>query len=449
MAISDDYRIDALLRGSDVRWNSQQSFGTPTEITYGFMDAAPAYCQQPDITNFSVEDYATFTPLDTSHRDIVRQVFTEIENTISSLRFREVSDPHAAVIMVGAFAYDVNARGDANGYAPNGVDTAGNLDASGDVWFNLNSRKYDISRPGKFAETALHEIGHTLGLKHPADYGAAYGGSGTGNNAPPYLPTAEAVETNTVMALGGDYTGNVFRPYDILALNFLYGATTPSSGQWLLATGGSSVVQGSELNELIELTAGSHQIDGGTGVDTASYGGLRSQYVLTLNASGTSTVQQGVDNADTLTNVERLHFSDAKLGIDTGTTQSSGETALLIGAVLPGLLAFDPAKQVLLGSVIGLFDAGYSIRDLSGAVLRLPIWADLTGHATPTNTDIANYLLTNVNGLAPDQATLDAAANTLSTESFQGDWLAALVLSAANQAHVNLVGLAQSGLTYQ
>jgi hypothetical protein len=111
-------------------------------------------------------------------------------------------------------------------------------------------------------------------------------------------------------------------------------------------------------------------------------------------------------------------------------------------------LVFDPSKHELLGAVIELFDAGYSLRELSGALLRLPVWDILTGQAVPTNVDIASYLLTNVNGHPPDQATLDAAVNALNTEAFQGDWYAALASSGANQLHLGLVGLLDTGLEF-
>ena len=67
---------------------------------------------------------------------------------------------------------------------------------------------------------------------------------------------------------------------------------------------------------------------------------------------------------------------------------------------------------------------------------------------TATNAQIANYLLTTVNRVAPDAATLTAAVNALNTEtgSAQGTFLGLLVESAANQLSVGLVGLASTGI---
>lgn len=181
---------------------------------------------------------------------------------------------------------------------------------------------------------------------------------------------------------------------------------------------------------------------GGSGVDAVQFAGQRASYVIS------SASISGPDGSHPLQSIERVRFSDANIALDLGSSQAAGQTVLLLGVVLPGQLALDASKQALLGSVIGLFDAGYSMRELSGAVLRLPVWADLTGRVLPTNADIANYLLFNVNGVAPDAATRAAATQALDTEPFQGDWLATLALSAASQQHIGLVGLAQSGLTY-
>jgi hypothetical protein len=82
--------------------------------------------------------------------------------------------------------------------------------------------------------------------------------------------------------------------------------------------------------------------------------------------------------------------------------------------------------------------------------MRLPIWDVLTGNTIPSNTDIASYLLKNVNGVTPDQTTLDSAVAALNAQydiaHNQGAFLAQLAESNANQVRVDLVGLATNGL---
>ena len=100
-----------------------------------------------------------------------------------------------------------------------------------------------------------------------------------------------------------------------------------------------------------------------------------------------------------------------------------------------------------MGAVIGLFDQGFSMLDLSGALMRLPIWG---GVLTPSNssTDIARYLLKVVNQQTPSESQVSAAASQIDT-GVQGTYLAGLAVSAQNQVQVDLVGLAATGFAYQ
>ena len=158
----------------------------------------------------------------------------------------------------------------------------------------------------------------------------------------------------------------------------------------------------------------------------------------------------GRDGTDTLTNIERLQFSDKSIALDLAPTQAAGQTALLIGAVLPGQLVYDVSKQALLGSVISLFDQGFTLAQLSGAILRLPIWDVLTGKAAPTNTDIASYLVNNVYGGTQTAAITNAAIAAMNAETpvTQGTYLATLATSTASQNHIDLVGIQATGLLY-
>jgi len=191
-------------------------------------------------------------------------------------------------------------------------------------------------------------------------------------------------------------------------------------------------------------SVGSDTLDGGGGVDTVFYSSNQSAYTLIRGAAW--TLSSSADGVDSLVNVERLHFADQSLALDVGVNQPSGQAAVLLGAVLPGKLALDPGKQALMGTVIGLFDMGYSLTDLAGALLRLDIWTILTG--SNSNQARASYLLSNVNGVAPDATTLANGVNALNTEPVQGTWLAALAGGSAGQSHIGLSTLAQTGLAY-
>jgi subtilisin-like proprotein convertase family protein len=252
--------------------------------------------------------------------------------------------------------------------------------------------------------------------------------------------------------VGGNKSSGGTGDFTIASGSTIENAIGGLANDTLIGNAVANYLRGNGGNDTMGGGAGNDAIDGGPGIDTALYTGSRAGFTLTKTANGFNLVDAlGLDGTDALSNVERLKFSDGRIGLDVGATQSAGATALLMGAVLPGRLVFDVSKQALLGAVIDLFDQGYSLQTLSGAVMRLPIWDVLTGKTTPNNTDIATYMLTNVNGVAPDATTLASAVTSLSTETdfaSQGNFLWRLAESSANQTHVGLVGLASTGLAY-
>ena len=207
---------------------------------------------------------------------------------------------------------------------------------------------------------------------------------------------------------------------------------------------------GTGANDFFTSGAGNDSINGGAGIDTVLYSGSRADYSVTKSASGFTVFDsKGRDGTDTLVNIERLTFADQNVALDTGISQSAGQTVLLLAAVL-GNTAL-AAKKPLVGNVIALFDQGFTLQQLSGAIMRLPIWDVLTGRANPTNSDIATYLLVTVNGVNPDANVLSQATLSLDTElgADQGRFLAALSVSSANQARIGFLTLQQNGVDYQ
>ena len=220
-------------------------------------------------------------------------------------------------------------------------------------------------------------------------------------------------------------------------------------------SGFAEVINGTSGNDTIFPLGGWDTINGGGGIDTVVIDAKRVNFNISADANSSYvdaiSGASGQSDMTTLNSIERVAFNDGlSVALDTGVKQAGGQTALLLGAVLgqPALAA----KKPLVGAVIALFDQGFTLKDLSGAVMRLDIWGLLAngGGAGASNTQIANYLLTTVNKAAPSAATLAAAVTALDTQTggAQGDFLVALAQSTANQVQVGLVGLAQSGLAY-
>jgi hypothetical protein len=240
---------------------------------------------------------------------------------------------------------------------------------------------------------------------------------------------------------------------DVIWTDFSHTLNTTQNVEALYLFGNGNIsATGNALNNFMAGNAGNNSLNGGDGIDNVFFDGIRSDYTLS-KMNNTFIVTDKISNrdgADTLTNIERLLFSDKNIALDLALTQAAGQTALLIGAVLPGKLVYDVSKQALLGGVIGLFDQNFTLSQLSGAILRLPIWDVLTGKAAPTNADIAGYLVNNVYGGMQTAAITNAAIAAMNAETpaTQGNYLASLAASAANQTHVDLVGIQSTGLVY-
>ena len=276
-------------------------------------------------------------------------------------------------------------------------------------------------------------------------------------------------DSDTINPLGGDDLVDGGRGFDtvvveakstdfristINGVTYLDTATGASSGKGVTLKNIESVkftdrTLSLVVNDRLINSPGADFPDGGPGLDSFVYSAPRSAFTVSASfGSATASVKRndGSEGSDFLTSIERLEFSDGKrVALDLDTQDSAGKAVLLVGAVL-GKNAV-AAKPDLMGTLIGLFDAGVSLQALSGAVLRLPIWGGVLT-ATNSSEDIARHLLTVVNRKAPTDAEVNAGATALRTEALQGSWLADLAGSAANQVQVDLVGLRNTGLDY-
>ncbi len=245
-----------------------------------------------------------------------------------------------------------------------------------------------------------------------------------------------AADSNAMFNLGKDPA----------SLRWFYGEYESAVG-----SAAADVIVGNALNNSIDGQGGNDTIDAGAGIDTVLYAGPRANYTLAKTSNGFSLADiTGAAGIDTLQNVERLKFSNGAIALDVGAKESGGEAQLLLGAVLgKDLLA---TKKLLIGTAIDLFDQGFTLQQLSGAIMRLDIWGALAngGRAAATNAQIAGYLLATVNKATPDATSLAVAVTALDTETgaAQGNFLWHLAESAANQTQVGLVGLATTGLEF-
>jgi Metallo-peptidase family M12 len=198
-------------------------------ISYSFLNAVP----QGD----TADSYG-FRPMSNTQQASVRSAFEYLSSLIG-VTFVESSTPGSADINLGT---NNQASKNSSGYAnvPNGSgDHAAFLFLDNSLG-NLNTT---LAQGSYGWQTLIHELGHTLGLKHPGNYNA--GGGGTPG---PYLPNALDNRAYTLMSYNNapaslkvtatahangaySYSANTvndstYMMYDIAALQFLYGKGT-------------------------------------------------------------------------------------------------------------------------------------------------------------------------------------------------------------------------------
>ncbi len=269
------------------------------------------------------------------------------------------------------------------------------------------------------------------------------------------------IEASSNAAQSADPRGDLGRSVDkVIASisytlgNFVENLSIATAAGNLSGTGNelNNVLTGNEGNNSFKGLAGNDTIDGGAGVDSAQYTGKFSDYKLTANVGGATPVYTladqrttGSEGSDSLTNVERLLFSNQGVAFDLGTEQAAGKAVLVMAATLG---SFFPRQKDWAGAFLKYFDSGASALDGTTLLFATGIMQAIAGGAD--NAAIVKLVYANVYGAAPDAATLASLLAPLNAGSVtQAQWMANMAMSTANQSHVQLSGFVQTGLEYQ
>ncbi len=177
-------------------------------------------------------------------------------------------------------------------------------------------------------------------------------------------------------------------------------------------------------------------INGGAGIDTVVYNGVRADYSISRTSGGNYTVQHGAE-ADVLVNVERLTFSDATLAIDVNG--NGGMAYRLYQA------AFNRTPDIPgLGYQMNALDTTLSIFQVANNFLASPEFQRTYGNLS--NQDYVQTLYHNVlhregepDGVAYHVHNLEAGVPRYAL-------LAQFSESPENQA--NVIGTIQNGMLY-
>ena len=399
------------------------------------------------------------------------------------------------------------------GFFPNAAyDTSNYAGAPGDIFLNLNSQanyleSYAPGSAGWFL--LLHELGHTLGLKHTHDSG--------GTNGPTLAQLNLDRFDNDWFSIMSyeDSLGYNLKEWDpstpmyldVLGLQYLYGNNTSTGGDntyyleksnsyytiydagginkidvsesgraWtidlktlLIAVptaelnyaapktlywlkGNFNTIVGSAYADNIAGDDLNNVIDGGLGDDFLyGNGGLDTLKYSFEKAKYniTTTHVTGIEGSDYINSIERIVFSDSSLAFDTGGANSAG------GIYRTYKAAFNRTPEKTgFGYWIDRADNGASAVQMAEEFVWSAEFQTLYGVTTSDNYLVGNDIeavvdlfYRNVLGRAPDQGGLDYYASTIVAQDKTGGRVLAEIADSAEN-RTNLLPTIENGMGY-
>lgn len=210
--------VQALIPKSKNIWQSNNADPPVTVIKYAFMKDWPDYYIDGNDATYKAEPDTPFVAWNDSMKTVFDGIVRALEKAVN-IDFQFVDEVEQAHIALGAYAM----RQDIGGYGyfpPNQNVSIKTGNYFGDFWLNATT-----DANSSYTRYAMaHELGHTLGLKHPGlyDVGDSYVDG-------PFLSAEQDNSRLTVMSynqglgMSGKYP-NSYMIYDIAALQYLYGA---------------------------------------------------------------------------------------------------------------------------------------------------------------------------------------------------------------------------------
>jgi hypothetical protein len=138
-----------------------------------------------------------------------------------------------------------------------------------------------------------------------------------------------------------------------------------------------------------------------------------------------------------LVDVERLVFEDKSIALDVDKEQIGGQAVLALGALVGPDSIKDPA---FVGLVIGFLDDGMSFDELAVAAIE--------ALSLQSNDALVTTLWTNIVGAAPSDSDKASVIALLDGGTTPAELIRLAAYNEANEANVDLVGLARRGLEF-
>lgn len=206
---------------------------------------------------------------------------------------------------------------------------------------------------------------------------------------------------------------------------------------------GNDALTGNIANNRIQGNKGNDTIDGGTGIDTAIFSGTAASHTITIGSTSSTVVDKTANRngTDTLTNVERLSFTDTNVALDTARGDNAGKAYRIYKA------AFNRTPDAEgLGFWIKSLDNGNSLNNVSQGFIGSPEFQRIYG-ANSSDTTFLTNIYSNVLGRNYDQSGYDFWLNGLQNGLQRDSLLSQFSESVENSANVaTLIG---QGITYK
>ncbi|MEK6735973.1 MAG: M10 family metallopeptidase C-terminal domain-containing protein, partial [Pseudomonadota bacterium] len=198
-----------------------------------------------------------------------------------------------------------------------------------------------------------------------------------------------------------------------------------------------NLLEGSKGNDILMGGAGRNKLDGGEGADTAVYLMAKDSYIITTIDPGWR-IESSAGDIDNLDNIERLKFLDTNIAYDLDG--NAGTVAKIIGAVF-GKESL--VRKDYVGIGLNLLDNGMSYAELMDLALNVKLG---NGYSDAAEVSL---LYANLIGGEPSNSDLNYWTSTISSGQFTQNSLAIMAADhEINATHIDLVGLAQTGIAY-
>lgn len=175
-----------------------------------------------------------------------------------------------------------------------------------------------------------------------------------------------------------------------------------SGGDALVGYAGADNIRAGAGDDTIIGGDGNDVIDGGAGFDIAYFGGAVGDYDITHTASGYTVARKGgAEGTDTVTNVERLSFSDKMLATDIDPDGHSGQVLRLYRAAFDRM-PDDPGLRYWIMQA----DKGLSLEKMAADFVKSTEFKGMYP-STLTNTELVKSFYQHVLHRAPDAGGLE------------------------------------------